>query len=399
MVRGEPQAVVDQVGVLLRDALLHPVLLLRERYRLQRPVRLQQRDGGRRLVDLARLDAHQPVLDHVDAADAVLARQRREPLHQRHRARPLAVQRHRHPVVERHLDVRRLVGGAVQRARPLVRILGRLHPRVFEGAAFHRAAPQVLVGGVGRADGGRDRDAVPVRVVDGLLAGQHMLARGAHDGQLRRERVDGDIEPHLVVALAGAAVRDGGCTHFMRSVHEQLRDQRPPERGGEGVGALVDGVRGEAGEGEEAQEVLARVDHIHRRRPRPQPALARRLDVRQLAQVDHQADDVVAALLLQPLRRHRGIEAAGVGEDDGFGHGGAPGSRCAGGVKDSGAAVTWKSRAGDGRADAGLLRGGHLGERLLDDVHRAVDLLGGHGQRRHEADDVGAHGVRQQPEA
>ena len=69
----EPEAVVDQVGVGLADQRLEPERLLREGQELELAMRLVQHDGGGRLVDLARLDADQAVLDVVDPADAVLA--------------------------------------------------------------------------------------------------------------------------------------------------------------------------------------------------------------------------------------------------------------------------------------------------------------------------------------
>ena len=79
----EPEAVVDQVGIGLADVRLEPKRVLGERQELDLAVRLVEHDGGRGLVDLARLDADQPVLDVVDPADAVLAGDRVELLDQR----------------------------------------------------------------------------------------------------------------------------------------------------------------------------------------------------------------------------------------------------------------------------------------------------------------------------
>ena len=52
-----------------------------------------------------------------------------------------------------------------------------------------------------------------------------------------------DIEPDLVVALAGAAVGDRVGALALGDLDEELRDQRPGERGGQRVGALVERVR------------------------------------------------------------------------------------------------------------------------------------------------------------
>jgi hypothetical protein len=69
--RREPLAVVDELGVAQREALLLVRRLAVERERLERPERLDEQRSARRLVDAARLDADEPVLDQVDPADAV----------------------------------------------------------------------------------------------------------------------------------------------------------------------------------------------------------------------------------------------------------------------------------------------------------------------------------------
>ena len=69
--RREPLAVVDQLGPALLDGPLEPGLLALDGDVLQLLVRGDQRDRARGLVDLAGLDADEPVLDHVDPADAL----------------------------------------------------------------------------------------------------------------------------------------------------------------------------------------------------------------------------------------------------------------------------------------------------------------------------------------
>ena len=71
MQRGEPQAVVDQFAPALLDLPLEPGHVALDGDVLQLLVRGDQRDRAGRLVDLAALDADQPVLDHVQPADAL----------------------------------------------------------------------------------------------------------------------------------------------------------------------------------------------------------------------------------------------------------------------------------------------------------------------------------------
>ncbi len=69
--RGEPQAVVDQLGPALADGPLEAGEVALDGDVLELLVRGDQRDRAGGLVDLAALDADQPVLDHVQPADAL----------------------------------------------------------------------------------------------------------------------------------------------------------------------------------------------------------------------------------------------------------------------------------------------------------------------------------------
>src|SRR6266481_8482626 len=72
MMRGEPEAVVHEVRVLLRQLRFEAQRLLRQHHVLERAVRGVEDDRSWCLVDLARLDPHEAVLDLIDAADTVL---------------------------------------------------------------------------------------------------------------------------------------------------------------------------------------------------------------------------------------------------------------------------------------------------------------------------------------
>ncbi len=256
MVDSEPQAVVDEVGVLLSDALLETHLLLGQGHLLQAIVRPQKRHRRRRLVYLPRLDAHQPILHMVDAAHAVLTGQLVQAAYQRHGIELAAVQGHRHPLLEADLYVARLVGRIGHRFRPLEHVLRRLDPGVLQDAALDAAPPQVLVSGVGALLGHRHGDLVLLSIDDLLVARQPPLPQGGNDAQVGRQRLNADVEAHLVVPLAGRAVGDGGGPLLAGGLHQQLGDKRPPEGGGQRVLLLVDGASGQGGEGEVTDERL-----------------------------------------------------------------------------------------------------------------------------------------------
>ncbi len=124
------------------------------------------------------------------------------------RAQALPVERHRDALLEvdRHLGL--AVGRVLRRLRQLEERLLRPVPRVLEVAALVAEVPGVHVA---RVDvllrDGPEVDAVGARVVDGVLARADVPhpPRGDH-GELRGERLVGELEAHLVVALARAAV-------------------------------------------------------------------------------------------------------------------------------------------------------------------------------------------------
>ena len=169
-------------------------------------MRDEQRDPCWRLVDLARLDADEPVLHAVDAPDAVLARKRVEPFDERHRIDRLSIERHRQTAIEADFDVSRVVGSFRRRFRPGINVLRRLDPGVFQHPRLDTASPEVLIDAVRAGLGDVDRDRVLLRVGDLGLAVHLPFPQGRDDLQVWRECLHRDIEPHLVVPLAGTSM-------------------------------------------------------------------------------------------------------------------------------------------------------------------------------------------------
>ena len=159
-------------------------------------------------------------------------------------------------------------GASAGRHGPLIGIGRRRDPRILEHPGLARAAPQVDVDRVGRRLGDRDLDPALGGVVDLLVAGQaHPDPHRRHDLEPRIERMGRHVEPDLVVALAGAAVRDRVGALALGDLDQQLRDEWPRQRGGQRIRPLVDGVGLEVRPHEVGDEPLARVDHVGPRRP------------------------------------------------------------------------------------------------------------------------------------
>ncbi len=156
-----------------------------------------------------------------------------------------------------------------------------------------------------------------------VLARLHVpLAHGGDDLQVGGQRLHADIEPNLVVPLAGGAVGDGRRSLFAGYVHHQLGDEGAAQGGGEGVVPLVDRAGGQGREGEVADEEVLTVPPERLGGAGGGGPLLQDIEVLLRPHVDVEGDDLVASLLSQPFDGHAGVEATGVGENNLFRHGG-----------------------------------------------------------------------------
>ena len=166
-------------------------------------------------------------------------------------------------VPELDLDLGRLVGRVLRRDRALEDIGRRLVPRVLQHLALRGGVQEVGVDREGRLAAlvlGH-RDLVLLGEVDEVGARLEVpFAPRRDDLDVRVERIGGELEAHLVVALAGGAVGDGIGAGLMRDLDQPLGDQRPGDRRAEQVDALVEGVHAHH-----------REDEVARRTPRAGP--------------------------------------------------------------------------------------------------------------------------------
>src|SRR5262249_15216240 len=177
------------------------------RQRLDRRARGVHHRAARRLVDPARLHADEAILDEVDPADAVLAGDLVEPGQHLDRAEPLAVDRDRVAALELDLEDARLGRRVLGIARALEHLRIGLAPRILEHAALVAGVQQVAIDRVRLVDGGLDRNLVLLGVLDQLAAAAELpLAPRRDDLDAGPEVIRGELEPDLVVALAGRAV-------------------------------------------------------------------------------------------------------------------------------------------------------------------------------------------------
>ena len=127
------------------------------------------------------------------------------------------------------------------------------------------------------------------------------------------QRRDRGLDPHLVVALARAAVGDRVAAGLARVLDRELRDQRPPQRREQRIAVAVVGVGLDRRQDVLACELLARVDHVAVQGAELQRlALDDVVVLPRLPEVDGQGHDLGLVLVLDPLEHHARVQAARV---------------------------------------------------------------------------------------
>ena len=285
--------------------------------RLQRAVGDVQDRAAGRLVDAARLHADVAVLDQVDSADAVAPADVVEPGEQDGRRRALAVDANGVAGLEVDLDVLGPVGSLLGRDAEEEHVLVRLAPRVLQDAALVADVQQVTVGAVRLLARHRHRNPLFLGVGDELAARAEVPdAPRGNDADAGLEGVVGELEAHLVVALAGGAVGDGVGSLLAGDLDLPLGDQRPGDGGAEQVGVLVDGAGAQHRKDEVAHELLAQVVDVDRAGAAAAGLRLHRLELLPLAEVGAEGDDLGPVGLDQPGEDDGGIESSRVGEYD-----------------------------------------------------------------------------------
>lgn len=204
----------------------------------------------------------------------------------------------------------------------LVDVLDRRVPDVLEEAGLDGAAEDVLVDGVRRLLGGRDRQALGLAEGDGLVAGHGVVTDRGDALQVGGEGDDAGLEADLVVALAGAAVGDGGGAVLPGGGHQVLDDRRPGQGGDQWIAVHVEGVGLDRREAVLLGELVPGVRHLGLDGTAGERTLADDVQVlATLADVDRDRDDLGARLLSDPADGDGGVKTAGVGEYDALGHG------------------------------------------------------------------------------
>src|SRR5438552_6918148 len=134
----------------------------------------------------------------------MLAAQVVQALDEWHAIQVLAVQSDGNAMFELYLYILGGVGGLDRIDGPGEGVFGRLDPRIFKDARLAASSPEIQVDAVRAFLGRFHGDAMLGGELDLLVAGHLPFADRGDDSESRVERLERDVETHLVVALAGA---------------------------------------------------------------------------------------------------------------------------------------------------------------------------------------------------
>ncbi len=294
-----------------------------QRQRFHRPMRLEHDGAAGGFIATARFHPDIAVFHDVRPTDAVRAAQLVQAGQYGGGRQRLAVDRHDVAVTVAQFEIKRLVGGLFRRHRPTPHRLIRLAPWVFQHAALVGNVQEIRIHRIRRFRTALhlDRDAVLLGVSQQFLAREQIPFPPRRDDlDVGFEGVSAQFEPHLIVALAGRAVRYGVRSSLYRDLDLALGDQRPGDGRSQQVFALVDRVGPKHGEHEIAHEFLAQIldVDVFRLDPKLQRLTPRRLQFLALAEIGGKGHDLAVIHVLQPLQDDRGIQAARIGQHDFF---------------------------------------------------------------------------------
>src|SRR5258708_6442460 len=280
-------------------------------------MRLDQESGGGSVVGDARFHCGEVIFDKVRGADAVFCGDFVESVEQIDGAEFRTVDGNGCARCESDFDFLGFVRSIFRRDDPLPhRFVWRVGG-IFELAAFVAEVPDVAIAAVDIFLALLDGNVVFLRVGNGIFAGIDVpFAPRSDDLHVWRDRFVGQFKSHLIVALAGAAVRQAVGAELQRNFRLALGDDGTRHGSAEEIGVFVDGAGAESRPNVIAHKFLAKILDVRGRSAGGKRFLARGFQVFLLADVTDYGDDFATVVFLEPRNDDGGIQPAGIGEYD-----------------------------------------------------------------------------------
>ena len=308
--RREPQPVVDKLCILQGDVLLEVRQLAVQAQRFQLTMRRQQQRAARSLI--APRD-FMPTNRFSTRSMRPMALRAADLVQQSRRAGTAGIvlpfTATVHPCSKPISTSSIASGRAVRRVRPLPGRIQRRHGWGLPARRPRARGARCCGRGSGFGRGWRRWGCCAFGVVNAVLARfQVPLAPRGNDFQLRRQRLEGVLEAHLIVALAGAAVGQRCRRLPAAPLHLVLGDDRPRQRRAKQILVLIDGARPAAPSTRSRSGTPRAGLHHHLGRAGGNGLLRHGLHVVSLAHVGHKGNDLAAVVLLQPRNNDGGIQ-------------------------------------------------------------------------------------------
>src|SRR5436190_10096471 len=142
------------------------------------------------------------------------------------------------------------------------------------------------------------------------------FAPGGNDLELWSERFIGELEPHLIVAFAGATVRHGVCALRESYFHLPFGEQRPADRRTEQVLALVHRAGLDQRPEIFSYEFVSKVFDVALGCAGPDRLFFKSVELIILADVAGHGDDFTTIVFLEPRNDYGRVQAPRIREND-----------------------------------------------------------------------------------
>src|SRR5579872_655239 len=273
----------------------------------------EQQRAAWSLIAATRLDTDEAVLDEVNASDGVAAADFVQDRNQSHGIELHIIDGNWNALFKADGDRLGLVRRFLRRYRHLPGGVQWTVAGVFQFPTLMAQVPEVAIAAVNLFAAGGNGNSMRFGVVEAIFARlQSPFAPRSNDLQFRSDGLVSMLKTDLIVALAGAAVRNSGGAEFERDFYLMLGDDRTRQRRAQQILVLIDRAGLHRGENVFVQEFLAQVFHYDIARAGLVGLFGDSIDVITLTDVGDKSHNVVAIVFVQPRNNDRSIKTTGI---------------------------------------------------------------------------------------
>ena len=254
--------------------------------------------------------------NNIQDANAVLCAKLVEFFEHSQRGQRFAVQFHSVALFEGEGDVFCFVWCILWTVADEIEIIEWFIGRIFQIRAFVGKMEHVAVHGIWALLGDRHWNVVGVGEIDSVFAALDVPdAPWRDDLRFWAEGLDGELEAHLIVALAGSAVGDVVCPFLLGHFNQRLGDQRTGAAGAEQVAAFVDGATADHWINVIAHEFFLQISDVDLACAAGEGFVMNDIELVALTNIAANSDDfAVVVVFFQPRDDDGGVETTGISQ-------------------------------------------------------------------------------------